>query len=237
MNEFTTPQVSNRYFPSLGESVLTAICVLSIAMVSLIRYAHLSLSSRAFILIASTAFVLTAVAGGAWKNRYGRFILAEMVFCWLGDFWGHYIFLLGASFFLIGHLCFIAAFWMNGINRQRLWIAIPSVTAVSAILLIGLFSYFPDYERWFVIAYIAVLSTMVIFSYATLGTLLHRWLFAAGVLFYVSDLLLALSRYVHANVNYTYFGYPMYYGACIMFALSVSIHRWENREPSIPTIN
>lgn len=232
MNELINQNSSDRYFPSPLEAILTVVCGLFIGFVSLIRFAQLDISPRTFILLASTTFVLTAAAGGALKNRYGRFILAAMLFCWLGDFWGHYLFLLGASFFLVGHLCFISAFWMNGINRQRLWIALPSVAAVSAILLIGLYSFFPPHERWFVIGYIAVLSTMMIFSYATLGTFLHRWLLTAAVLFYVSDLLLALSRYVHANVNYTYFGYPMYYGACVMFALSVSVYRWENREPS-----
>ncbi len=160
---------------------------------------------------------------------YGRLILTAMVFCWLGDFTGPFHFLLGAGFFLIGHLFLIGSYAVHGILAKRLWFAAPIAFVVSGIIAFQIVPLVNAQEQWFVVSYITVITVMAILAGSARGAITWWMLSCGAITFYISDLFLALNRYTTYNVNYTYFGYPLYYGACVLFALSVSAHRWERK--------
>src|SRR4051812_48840914 len=62
--------------------------------------------------VASAAFVGVALANGASATPFGRWIVAALVFSWLGDVLliPKSTFLAGLGSFLVGHLLFAAAF-------------------------------------------------------------------------------------------------------------------------------
>lgn len=221
----------HRYRPSAAEIVLSALCMTFVIFVSVNRYAEWGFHPKTYLMIASTMFVAIPLAGGALQSLYGRLILIAMVFCWLGDFTGPFHFLLGAGFFLIGHLFLIGSYAVHGIASRRVWLAVPILLIVSGIIAFQIVPQVNVQEQWFVVSYIAVITVMAILACSARGTITGWMLGCGAVTFYISDLFLALNRYTTYNVNYTYFGYPLYYGACVLFALSVSAHRWErNRE-------
>ena len=77
----------------------------------------------------------------------------------------------------------------------------------------------PDELKWPVVAYIVVITSMVALA---LG-LSTGWLIpTAAIAFFVSDLAVAVERFVKSSPLNRLWGLPLYYGAQIMFAMSVS---------------
>ncbi|MCA9439090.1 MAG: hypothetical protein KC978_25115, partial [Candidatus Omnitrophica bacterium] len=72
-------------------------------------------------------------------------------------------------------------------------------------------------EQITICIYTSIISVMVIATYGASQT--HRWVIIAAVTFYVSDVLLGLWRYGGSSV-FSWFCYPVYYSACLMFAYS-----------------
>jgi uncharacterized membrane protein YhhN len=226
------PELKNKppFRPNAAVCIFGILSLLLVIAAVMLRYTDWDISMRYFLMGGSTAFVLTAVAGGAWKSRYGVLILIAMILCWLGDFFGPGNFLLGAGFFLIGHFVLIAAFFVYGLKTNRLWYSIDGMFVVSGGLAYWILpEVFPN-EQWFVASYITVISTMVALACATKGMLVSRYLAAGAILFFISDILLALNRYMQMEIDYTFFGYPIYYAACILFAISVAAYQHETHD-------
>ncbi len=228
----TQPELDAKpsFRPNAAVCVFGILSFLLVVAAILQRYTDWGLSTKVFLMAGSTAFVLTAAVGGAWKSRYGILILIALILCWLGDFFGPWNFLLGAGFFLIGHFVLIAAFIVNGIVRQRLWYTIDGMFVVGGGLAFWILpEVFPN-EQWFVALYITFISLMVAFACAARGRLVVKYLAAGAILFFISDVLLALNRYMQMKVDYTIFGYPIYYSACIFFAISVAAYQYETND-------
>ncbi len=214
----------DHYLASLLRYFFTSVCIVLIGLVSWNHYADLGWSSKPILMVASTAFVLISLCSGALRSRYGCLILTALVFCWLGDLGGSYQFLVGAGFFLVGHLFLIAAFWAYGVDYRRMgWAFVLLLLGSGGIASWMLPSVFAG-EQVFVVGYIAALSLMTGFAMGTRGTGFHWIVSIAAIAFYVSDLLLAIGRYKEIPVDYTYFGYPIYYASCVMFAWSVMVY-------------
>ena len=175
--------------------------------------------------ITSTAFVLAASAAGAMDSRYGQMLLVALVLSWLGDVlllsYKPLGFLAGLGAFLCGHLAFAWAFWVRGVD----WTIALGVLAGLAVpgVLVGrwLLPQAPKKMRVPVAVYMTILSCMVALASATVAAHGGALLAVAAVMFYFSDLAVALDRFVRPGFLHRSWGLPLYYGAQILFASTV----------------
>lgn len=169
-------------------------------------------------LIASTGFVLVAFLGGATRTVFGRFILAALACCWAGDMLGPLSFMLGTYAFLIAHLLFIPAFLALRPAWRATRLAALPVGLVSLVNTALLWPRIPTDDRMTIAFYTVAISVMVALA---LGAGRHsRLVPLAAVLFYTSDHFVARWKYVGGDWN-GLLCYPLYYTACLLFALSV----------------
>jgi uncharacterized membrane protein YhhN len=174
------------------------------------------------IFVASTGYLAIAVTRGPFGGWYGRFILLGLVGCWCGDMLGPRNFLAGLAAFLLAHFGFIGAFCANGIRRKRMLWAMPVLALVMASVLAWLLPHVPAADLGPVVAYITVISLMVLFACGTAHNSVGRWALLGAVLFYFSDIFVARWRYVDPSPINGNICYPVYYAACIVLAMSVT---------------
>lgn len=176
--------------------------------------------------IASTGFLLTAFGGGAFGTPYGIGVFIALVFCWLGDIALSYTskpaFLCGLIVFLLGHIALIVVFVRAGIAPA--WnLAAGVATVLAAIpILRWLYPKVPPDMKLPVLAYMLVITLMVITAAGAVGSGETALLLLGAVLFYVSDIFVARETFVSPGyVNYV-LGLPQYYAAVSLLALSVA---------------
>lgn len=178
-----------------------------------------------FKMLASCGFIATAVAAGALRGRYGRFILVGLFFSWWGDLFlagGEDWFRPGLIAFWLAHAMYCVAYW--GRRAPGAW-----TFEVAALLAIGGYLVFdwmsvklPPDLRIPVIAYIAVISCMVTLAMSTQGTPGGRVLVWGAILFYVSDLFVARGRFVSPGPENALIGLPLYYAGQLFLAASIA---------------
>jgi len=171
---------------------------------------------------ASTGFVAIAVAAGGMEWGYGRLMVGALVLCWLGDVVGPHSFVSGLFSFLLAHLVLVAAFWSLGVTAKPLLAALGVAGVASAAVILAIYPHINGPERLPAIAYAAAISVMVAFAAGTRGGPGWRLRLAAAVLFYVSDIDVALWRFVGGDFPYAWGCYPLYYSACVMLALTAA---------------
>jgi len=201
-------------------SILTALCVVG-ALLS--RHLHISRYSKAMLISGSTGFMLVALVASKMRpSRYGRFILIALMLCWLGDFLGPYGFTLGLIMFLLAHLSFLAAFWSRGIDAKKFLLVSAVFLPLSAGVFYWLYPFVPKDNQAAVFSYMLVITAMVIFAGGI--RIRNSLIFSGAVLFYISDIFVARWRFVSSGSINAFFCYPLYYAACILFALSILTH-------------
>lgn len=171
-------------------------------------------------MIASTGFIAMAVSAGALETAYGKAVLLGLFFSWWGDLflglpskW----FIYGLVVFLLGHVCYGVAFVVHGVDWKWVGAAAVGVAVVAGGVSVWLGDK-PGELLYPVYAYMLVISTMVALSFGARGVGASWWLVVAAVLFYVSDLFVARSRFVSPGAINGVFGLPLYYGGQIVFA-------------------
>lgn len=205
------PHLSSSRRWVLGAVLLTGIMIAAALLAPVLE---LGTGRYPFLVAASTGFLMVAWLAGALRHVYGRLVIAGLVFCWLGDVAGPYNFALGAGMFLLAHLVFVAAFVAYGLNRRACLRSLVLVFPSGAILWWLLPQVDPS-MRLLVVIYTTVITAMLV---AAGGT--SRLIFAAAVVFYVSDIFVARWRFVDQNSWNAFICYPLYYTACLMFAIS-----------------
>ena len=142
------------------------------------------------------------IAGTPWP-----FIAAGLIFSWAGDLFLLYearnlnFFIGGLASFLLAHICYIiyyfkcATSWSATFKNHGIWLVITVAYSVGLVALL-----WPKLGRLLlpVIAYAAVLTTMLISSIAAIPAVPKKasWLFVTGaVAFVVSDSLLAINKF------------------------------------------
>ena len=180
---------------------------------------------RWFKMLASTGFLAVAVSVGALSDPYGQIVIVALVLSWIGDllltFASRGAFLGGLVAFLLGHVAYSVAFGTLGVDP-----VVGGVAAV-AVAIIAIFVW-----RWLaphvgdmaapVIAYIVVISVMVVLAFGSYGEG-ATWLIPVGAtLFFASDLFVARNRFVASDTVNRVWGLPLYYLAQVLLALSVT---------------
>ena len=123
--------------------------------------------------------------------------------------------------FLLGHVAYSLAFGTLGIN--------PLVGAISAVVVAIIAGFV---WRWLaphvgdmtapVIAYVVVISVMVILAFGAFGDG-ATWLIPLGAtLFFISDLFVARNQFVAPDTVNRMWGLPLYYLAQVLLALSIA---------------
>lgn len=198
---------------------LTVAAIIALTLGRILRFGHWQEPTT---LLASSGFVLVALLGGALATPYGRFVLAALACCWTGDLVGPHNFMFGAYAFLLAHLFLIPGFLTLRPAWRHAALAVLPLMGVSALATALLWPHIPPQERPAILAYTAVISLMVIVA---AGTRMRCWIIPiAATLFYVSDLFVGRWKYIGGDWN-GLFCYPLYYTACLFFAVSVAFVR------------
>lgn len=177
----------------------------------------------------SLLFIITGLTQVNLWQPFSVMIILGLVFCLGGDVFlalpQDRMFLFGLISFLLGHICYVFGFF---------WIAqMGGLTVIGIItsLVIGLVIY-----RWLgphlgnmqkpVMAYIVVISLMVVAAWSLLGTSgqsdAGRWLvFLGAISFYVSDIFVARDRFLKKAFVNRQWGLPLYYLGQFLIAFSI----------------
>lgn len=172
--------------------------------------------------IASTGFLATAVSVGALRHGFGRMIFAGLLLSMAGDMFligqtqRHFLF--GLASFLLAHLAYTTAFIQNGQNRRWALRAVVPVVAISVGVLAWLNPHLEPVLDLPVKLYVAAISLMVITAFGTCGAGAPRLLAAGAVLFFVSDIAVAMQRIAPSGFPAYLWGLPLYYTAQLCLA-------------------
>ncbi|MBI2425838.1 MAG: lysoplasmalogenase [Candidatus Hydrogenedentes bacterium] len=180
--------------------------------------------SGIFKMVASFGFIALAIRAGAKQSPYGKWVLAGLFFSWWGDLFLIYsaqsIFLMGLVSFLLGHVCYAIAFSVHGIRPAYSLAAAVALLPVVYVVFQWLNPHLGD-MRIPVYAYMTVITAMVILSAGAWGKNGTWLMLAAAVLFWVSDIMVAKSRFVSPAWWNGLIGLPLYYGGQVVFGWSV----------------
>lgn len=183
----------------------------------------------------STSLVILAALLSLWGEGPGNLaytggVLAGLVLCMAGDLLLMFprnprAFRAGLVFFLLGHVAYAVTFAVLGGFHGADWVSGAVLLAVGA----GFFLYLRPYlgsMQGPVIAYILVISFMVnrgvAVCWSEAFSTAQAWMIALGaVLFYVSDVILAVARYVKP-FRYNRISLAFYYSGQALIALAAS---------------
>lgn len=180
--------------------------------------------------LAAAGFLGAALANGALASVYGCWILAGLVLSMIGDVLliprdAKLSFLLGLVSFLLGHVAYTGAFALRGLDPIATAIGALPVAAASMLALRYLW---PHVQRnapklqWPVLAYMAVISTMLVCAAGTVGKGSNPLILVGAIAFYVSDLAVARQRFVAQSFTNKLWGLPLYFGAQLLLAATVA---------------
>lgn len=172
--------------------------------------------------IASTGFIVAALLNGVPTTVYGRWVVAALVLSWWGDVLlipkSQRVFLVGILAFLSAHVAYAIAFVARGLA----WSWALAAAALLAIVGVAIGRYFvthaPPRLKGAVVAYVAVLSAMVALAVGAYGHGRELLVPIAAIAFYLSDISVALNRFVRPSTFHRAWGLPLYYAAQLLFA-------------------
>lgn len=175
-------------------------------------------------MLASTGFLLTAIFAGALQSRYGIAILVGLFFSWWGDLFlissDDTIFLMGLVAFLLGHVAYAVAFLVWGVHLPTAGLMALLVAAP----VYGVFQWLNPHlgdMRLPVYAYMLVITSMVILSAGATRRNGTALMLIAALMFWVSDICVARSRFVEPGPINALIGLPLYFGGQLVFAWSI----------------
>jgi len=175
---------------------------------------------------AASAFVAASLVNGFPPTGYGRWVVVALLFSWWGDVLliprSQKVFLAGILAFLTAHVAYAIAFVARGISLT--WVLSAAVPLAALGVLVGRYfvKHAPPGLKKAVVAYIGVLSAMVALALGAYGRGGDSLLPIAAVAFYLSDISVALNRFVRPSTLHRAWGMPLYFGAQILFAATVS---------------
>ena len=178
---------------------------------------------------ASTCFIMVAVTCGAFASRYGKLIFAGLVLSWFGDVFligqAEVLFLAGLVSFLLGHVAYACAFVAHGIRRRWAGVSLVALLPVVFFVLRWLLPHVEGEMKGPVLAYIFVITLMVVFSWGARGKGAHHSIPIGAMLFFLSDIAVSRNRFVVPESMDWLWGLPLYYAGQLFLAYSVATIR------------
>ncbi len=175
-------------------------------------------------MLAATGFLVVAVAAGAFDTDFGPIILVGLALSWVGDllltFTNRQAFLGGLVAFLLGHVAYVAAFAVRGLSGVVLVVALLGAILVAAAVVPWLLPHVSDDMRVPVLAYVVVISAMLVTAAGTHGSEVDWRIVGGAALFYVSDIFVARDRFVAPGRINRLAGLPLYFAGQLLLAWS-----------------
>ncbi len=177
--------------------------------------------------LASAGFLGAAWAQGALETPYGIWIFLGLVLSALGDILlipkqSQRAFLAGLGSFLVGHVAYTFAFAVRGLDPVTVAVAMVAVLAMGLAVLRRLLVHVPEKMRRPVLAYVVVISAMLVCAAGTVGRAGMPAIFVGAFAFYLSDLAVARQRFVQRSFANKAWGLPLYFGAQLILAWTVA---------------
>ena len=180
--------------------------------------------------ILSGLFILTALLQPHPVPEYFYILLVGLIFCLGGDVFlalpQERMFLFGLVSFLLGHVCYVLCFFYVADLNPWTWGGSAIGLTISGLVF---FYLRPHLGSMLVpvIAYIIIITAMVIGAFTVLGdTALHsmgRFMVIFGAAsFYISDLFVARDRFLKTEFANRLLGLPLYYAGQFLLAFSVA---------------
>jgi len=180
--------------------------------------------------VASSGFLATALSVGALQHRFGQLIFIGLAFSFFGDLSligrSQSYFLLGLGSFLLAHVVYITAFVSRGQNRRWVFGAAIPVLVAAVFVLVWLMPHVPAELAIPVRVYIAVISLMVITAFGARGAGAPGLVVAGALMFFASDLSVAMQRIMNTEFPTIIWGLPLYFAGqtCIALSAASSAH-------------
>ncbi len=176
--------------------------------------------------LASTGFVLAGLQAGAVETTTGRLLLAALCLSWLGDVLliprgSKKIFLAGVFFFLGAHIAYGAGFVLRGVQP------LAAVLGTLPFLGMGVWVHrrakkgVPEMLQKAVIAYIVVISIMVGLATGAVAAGTPPLALVAAIVFAISDISVAIDRFISPGFVNRLWGLPLYYIAQLLFVTAL----------------
>ena len=208
---------------SIVFAVLTAIAVAALVWFLRMGWTEPAASAK---FLASCGFLATAVSVGALRHGFGRIIFAGLLLSMSGDMFligqtqRHFLF--GLVSFLLAHIAYVTAFITFGQNRKWVMAAAGPIIVIAVLVLFWLGPHVPAELAMPVRLYTAVISLMVITALGARGAGASRLIVAGALMFFVSDLSVAMQRIIETDFPTFVWGLPLYYAAQLCFAAGAS---------------
>lgn len=177
--------------------------------------------------LAAIAFIWLALALGATQSAYGKWMLAALALCMLGDlclmFEQERAFLAGLGAFLCGHLLFAVAF--TQLPHNYVGLAISALPGLLLLLFVArwLTPHVPADMKIPVALYVLVITGMLLCAGLTAGQPAAAWIIAGAWGFAASDLAVARRQFVNPSKWNGLWGTPLYFGSQMVLAASVAL--------------
>jgi uncharacterized membrane protein YhhN len=177
--------------------------------------------------LAACCYIGLALQQGALDSSYGVWVLVALSMSWWGDVLliprdAPRIFQTGVLCFLAGHLGFAAAFGLRGVSLAASASAAPLALLAAVVVLRWLRPKVPPDMRAAVLAYVVVISAMLVMAIGTVAREWNGFAILGAAMFYLSDLAVARDRFVAASFWNGAWGLPFYFGAQLSLAASVA---------------
>ena len=180
-------------------------------------------------IVASCGFLAVAMFSGALHSSYGKVLLSGLLLSFLGDAFligeTQTAFLAGLSAFLLAHLAYVAAFFVNGVSWRWAGTAAVPVIGIALAVAYWLSPHIAPHLAVPVRVYIVVISAMVIAAFGTRGKEGSKLILAGALLFFLSDLSVAALRVLQTDFPTYIWGLPLYYAGQLCLAISISQSR------------
>ncbi len=178
--------------------------------------------------LASAGFIAAALAGGAADHEYGRAILIGLVLSMLGDVLlipreREAVFRLGVLSFLSAHLVYAYAFLGLGMSMIPTLLAAVVFGAVGLPLGRWLSGYIPSALAAAAYAYMVVITVMVVCAAGAAAAHGFPAVFVGAFAFYLSDVSVALDRFVGASFMHRLWGLPLYFASQLVLAWTAAV--------------
>ncbi|HEU4384626.1 MAG TPA: lysoplasmalogenase [Anaeromyxobacteraceae bacterium] len=201
----------------MGPLAWIAVAVGAGGLLGLLRAEAGNIRRAPFKVAASAGFVTLALALGP-EGPHERWILGGLCLSALGDVLLLSVsrrgFLLGLVAFLLAHLAYAAAFWP--VATRSPWAA-AAVLGATACVLRWLWPHLGR-MRLPVVAYCAAIGLMLWLALGVGRTEIRL----GGLLFWLSDLMVARHRFVRAEPRNRLVGLPLYYAGQYLIALALA---------------
>lgn len=209
----------------MREGLLLTVVSLSVMLVA--GYFRVSYLPGVAKCLASVGFLWVAYSAGAFQSPFGICMFVGLFFSFWGDAFligsGNNFFLAGLVSFFLAHVAYGIAFAMYSFS--------PLATVGAVIVMIP---HTIVIYRWLsphldkvlfapVVGYMIVITLMVALAAGTWGRPAAFFIVVGAVLFYISDLFVARSKFIESGMINGLIGLPIYYGAQLILAYSISL--------------